>query len=374
MADYLYIHVPFCVKKCVYCDFLSFSFDEQAVADYTAALCGELALRQGQAGELKTVYIGGGTPSLMPERFFDELFSCLRSYFSICRDPEISVEANPGTLTYGKLQFLLSLGVNRISIGVQSFHDSELETLGRIHTSRDAAAALELAVKAGVRNISIDLMYGIPGQTSDTWKDTLRKAVASGPVHISSYELTPEKDTPLHRSLADGSLVLPDEDTVVDMYRTGVDYLASCGFEHYEISNYARASYACRHNLNYWNRSEYIGAGAGAHSFFAGRRSRNTRDLRVYLETLARKQLPEEESATVFPKEAMRELIFLGLRKTEGIRLSEAASMGLDVIRSCGDLLSEGYLEEERGFLRLSEKGLVLSNQIIVRIFADLNL
>ncbi|MDA8433417.1 MAG: radical SAM family heme chaperone HemW, partial [Nitrospiraceae bacterium] len=230
MADYLYIHVPFCARKCFYCDFASFPFEEQEARSYTDALCRELAIKKNQAGELKTVYIGGGTPSLMPDRFFRDLFSCLRDNFSLSAAPEITVEANPGTLTEAKLGLLLRGGVNRLSIGIQSFQDTELKALGRIHNAKEAAAAVEAAQKTGFTNISLDLMYGIPGQTIASWQETLKRAENLRPAHISAYELTPEKGTPLFGLLEEEKIRLPEEGVVLGMYDCVIDYLSAHGY------------------------------------------------------------------------------------------------------------------------------------------------
>ena len=206
MADSLYIHVPFCVRKCIYCDFISVPYDESLVKGYADALSAELCLRKDSAGELETVYIGGGTPSLMPEDFFKRLFSCIRENFTVSPYAEITVEANPGTISRSKIEGLLSLGVNRVSLGVQSLDDEELRTLGRIHTSGEAKRSVRLVKDLGVGNISLDLIYGIPGQTKETWQKTLAETVELGPSHISAYELTPEEKTPLSGLLKTGAI------------------------------------------------------------------------------------------------------------------------------------------------------------------------
>lgn len=374
MPDYIYVHVPFCVRKCIYCDFTSFPFNEQTAKAYTDALCRELILRRGHAGELKTVYIGGGTPSLMPGEFFNHLFSCLRDNFRFSLHPEITVEANPGTLGDMKLELLLLRGVNRISFGIQSFQDGELLTLGRIHTSFEAVAAVEIAKKIGFENISVDLMYGIPGQTIYTWRETLKKVTQLGPSHISAYELTPEKGTPLFVMLEEKRIELPDEERVLEMYDYAIDFLASNGYEQYEISNFATPGYRCLHNINYWDRGEYIAAGAGAHSFVEGVRRKNTCNIQSYIEQLKEGRLHEEESAEIPAAEEMRERIFLGLRKTDGIALAGLEKMGINVIEAATGLIEEGYLTTTGENLRLTRKGMVLSNSVIVTLFEKLGL
>lgn len=374
MSESLYIHIPFCIKKCLYCDFLSVAYNELLAKAYTDALCKELVLKKDIAGELKTVYIGGGTPSILPEECFGQLFKCLKDNFKFSDSPEITVEANPGTVDKSKIDAMLSLGVNRLSIGVQSFNDDELKTLERIHTSDEALKAIETIKNSGIDNFSVDLIYGIPGQTLDSWKKTVSKAVGLSPAHISSYELTPEKDTPLYRLIQSGGIKMPDEDLVLSMYNYAIDYLASKGYEHYEISNFALHGFKCLHNLNYWERGEYIGAGAGAHSFIKGFRSKNTDDIRRYIKDLNKGTIPEAESAEIKRDDAIKEFIFLNLRKTEGINLAKAEALGLNMPGVCMELIEDGYLEIKGDYLRLSRKGIVIANAIIVKLFEGLGL
>ncbi len=269
---------------------------------------------------------------------------------------------------------MLYLGVNRLSIGVQSFNDDELKTLGRIHTSDEALKAIETIKDSGINNFSIDLIYGIPGQTLDSWKKTVSKAVELSPAHISSYELTPEKDTPLYGLIQSDEIKMPDEDMVLSMYDYVIEHLTSKGYEHYEISNFALHNFRCLHNLNYWSRREYIGAGAGAHSFVKGFRSKNTDDIRRHIKDLNKGIIPEAESIEIKCEDANKEFIFLNLRKTEGISLAKAEDLGLDMPSVCMGLIEEGYLEIKGDYLRLSRKGLVISNSVIVRLFEELGL
>ena len=374
MPESLYIHIPFCIRKCLYCDFLSVTYNESLAKAYTDALCKELILKKDIAEELKTIYIGGGTPTILPEECFSQLFKCLKDNFKFSDSHEITIEANPGTVDKSKIDAMLSLGVNRLSIGVQSFNDDELKTLGRIHTSDEALKAIETIKNSGINNFSIDLIYGIPGQTLDSWKRTVSKAVELSPAHISSYELTPEKDTPLYRLIQSGEVKMPDEDLVLSMYDYAIDHLTSKGYEHYEISNFALPRFRCLHNLNYWDRGEYIGAGAGAHSFIRGFRSKNTDDIRRYIKDLNKGIIPKAESTDIKRDDAIKEFIFLNLRKTEGISLAKAEALGLDMPGVCLELTEEGYLEIKGDYLRLSRKGLVISNAIIVKLFEGLGL
>jgi oxygen-independent coproporphyrinogen-3 oxidase len=374
MPDFLYIHIPFCIRKCVYCDFLSVPYDKTFAQAYIDALCKELELRKDFARTLKAVYIGGGTPSLLSENAFRKLFLCLRNNFHLSADIEISVEANPGTLTESKINALLSLGANRFSVGVQSFDDDELKTLGRVHNSSAALRAVEILKKKGSKNISIDLMYGIPGQTAQSWMATLSTAVGLSPHHISAYELTPEKGTQLWRSLELRTLRMPEEDTAIGMYNQALDHLAACGYGQYEISNFALSGFECVHNLNYWNRGQYIGAGAGAHSFSDGTRSRNTVNIKEYIEGLADGEIPETESIGITAQEAVKELLFLGLRKKEGIDMKVPGIPEAMIIKAVQDLVHDGFIEMSGDRLRLTRKGLMISNTVVVALFEKLGL
>ena len=365
----LYIHIPFCVKKCSYCDFFSVPYDVSSAHAYTDALCKELYLKSKSAHRLKTVYIGGGTPSLLPDKCFSQIFSCLGDNFQISHDAEISVEANPGTLNQSKVNLLLSLGVNRMSLGVQSFNDDELKVLGRIHTADDALRSLGLIRNSGLQNYSLDLIYGIPGQSMDSWRESISKAVDCSPMHISTYELTLEKGTPLYNVMK-----MPEEDLVLAMYTYTIDYLASHGYKHYEISNFALHGFQCFHNLNYWDRGGYIGAGAGAHSFVNGIRSHNVKDIHDYIERLNNGLIPETELLKISPAEALKEFLFLGLRKTNGISIYKTKLFGIDIISACKEMLEAGYFEVKDDSLRLTRKGIVLSNSVIVRLFGNLGL
>ncbi|MEW6068652.1 MAG: radical SAM family heme chaperone HemW [Nitrospirota bacterium] len=373
-ADCLYIHIPFCIKKCLYCDFFSVPYDESSAKRYSDALCIELILKKDSINTLKTIYIGGGTPSLLLEECLKNLFKCLRDNFNLLPDIEITIEINPGTINKSKLNTILSLGVNRLSIGIQSFNDTDLIVLGRIHTSLEAKNLLEMIRKAGIHNFSIDLMYGIPGQTMDSWQNSLSKAAEFSPPHISTYELTLEEKTPLCKLIKSGEVRMPDEELILKMYNHTIDYLSSSGYEHYEISNFALSGFRCIHNLNYWDRGEYIGIGAGAHSFINEVRSKNTEDINAYIECLNNKIIPKAESTKITPLDAVKEFIFLGLRKREGIKIAKFKELRLNILNICEDLIDEGFLEIERGYLKLTRKGIVISNTIIVKLFGRLRL
>lgn len=374
MAEFLYIHIPFCVRKCLYCDFLSVPHVTSLAEKYIDALCREVMLRKGSTGPLRAIYVGGGTPSILSDALLTKLFDCLKDSLLFSHGIEVTVEANPGTLTESGIRSMLSAGVNRISIGIQSLHEQELKTLGRIHSADEARLSAEMLKRFGLRNLSVDLMYGIPGQTLRTWKETLSAAVDLSPAHISAYELTPEKGTPIHGLISSGAVSLPDDDMIIEMYESAIDYLGSAGFDHYEISNFARPGFRCVHNLNYWNRGDYAGFGAGAHSFINGVRSRNANDIQEYISCPDAQGIQSGEPHIVSPNEASKEFLFLGLRKREGIMVREAAAMGIDLVPRCRELFSEGYLATDGTHVRLTGKGLVISNTVIVRLFELLGL
>jgi oxygen-independent coproporphyrinogen III oxidase len=381
MADYLYIHIPFCVRKCIYCDFFSVPYDESTVRAYVDALCSELSLKKHLAGMLKTIYFGGGTPTLLPAECFRQLFGCLQDNYRFSTEIEITAEANPGTIDARKIETLLSLGVNRMSVGVQSFNDDELATLGRIHSSEEAGLSIESIKTAGMENFSIDLMYGIPGQTMESWMNSLSKAVELSPSHTSAYELTPEENTPLYPLIKSCKIIMLNEELILEMYNYAIDYLAGRGYTHYEISNFAWPGFQCVHNLNYWDRGDYIGAGAGSHSFISDVRSVNTTDINEYIAKLDDGHLPEIQTMKLTPDDALKEYLFLGLRKTEGINLHAMPDVGgtqssaKKRLSDAGkELADEGYIESSGDFLRLTRKGIVISNTIIVRLFEQLGL
>ncbi|MEK6673204.1 MAG: radical SAM family heme chaperone HemW [Nitrospirota bacterium] len=375
MASFLYINIPFCIRKCIYCDFLSVPFDEALARRYTDAIIQELTLRKDLLDELRSVYIGGGTPTTLPVTEYIRLFGFLKKQIEISPDAEITIEANPGTINDIQIKTLSDLGINRFSIGVQSFINRELQLLGRIHNSDNAVKAIDIIRSSGIRNLSIDLIYGIPGQSFDDWEVNLSRAAEISPEHISAYELTPEKDTPLDELISQGTLEKPDEETIINMYFNTIDRLKKAGHRHYEISNYSKPGFECRHNLNYWNRGEYIGIGAGAHSFIRDRRIKNTHNIEQYIKSINDGTLAIDEDIEVSCEDALREFIFLGMRKTEGLNIKEfKEDLCLDLEPAAQELITNGLLESSGGFLRLTRKGIVVSNAVITELMLKLSL
>ena len=379
MSCSLYIHIPFCTHKCIYCDFFSVPYDDSLAKKYIDALCTEIILKKNILQDISTVYIGGGTPSVLPQASFHQIFTCLDKHCTLMNGAEVTVEINPGTVENNTMRFLHSLGVNRISIGVQSFIQNELKTIGRDHTIGDSLKCISLVRQSGIENISLDLIYGIPGQTMKTWEQTLSHAVQCSPFHLSTYELTPEKNTPFYRLLrftagnnAANHFVMPDEKVILSMYNSAIDYLAESGYEHYEISNFAYPATRCTHNLNYWNRGDYIGAGAGAHSFIKENRFMNVKDIQGYILQIENGIIPEVIVQTVTEQEAVRERIFLALRKTEGLHLDDLGRVSDALLTACAEMIRGGFLEKADGRLKLTRKGIAVSNSVIVEILENI--
>jgi oxygen-independent coproporphyrinogen-3 oxidase len=369
MAGYLYIHIPFCLKKCIYRDFYSVSDSKFIIGAYMTALCKELEMRKEYTGKLGGIYIGGGTPSILKGKDIATIMDKIRSTCHISAAAEITSEANPGTLTESGIKGMLNAGINRISIGVQSLSDKELSLLGRMHDAAEAIAAVTTARKSGFGNISLDLIYGIPGQDLVSWKRTLEKIVSLHSEHISAYELTPEKNTVLYEQLEKGRLHLPDEDEVAEMYYTAIDILTEAGYKHYEISNFALPNLQCRHNLNYWDRGEYLGIGAGAHSFLNGRRISNICDVRQYIHDVELGALPIAEETLLTRREEIEETLFLGLRKTDGFDIELIpADITEHLKEALDDLSHQGLLDLSGGHIKLTRKGLIICNSVIVRL------
>lgn len=373
----LYVHIPFCVKKCAYCDFLSGPAGEQERASYVDALIREICRRGSEycGYEVSTVFVGGGTPSILEGEDTARIFRELRKNFVLRDDAEITMEVNPGTVTEDKTKAWKACGINRLSIGLQSVSGGELKMLGRIHTYEDFLYSWDLVRRTGFENVNIDLISAVPGQTVESWSRTLRTAAELRPEHISAYSLIVEEGTLFYeryggdgnRSRGDGGQQwspLPDEDTEREIYKATEKILSGYGYHRYEISNYARPGYECRHNLGYWERKEYLGLGLGAASLIGEKRFSNTRDMGLYLDGHAG---GETELLTV--RDQMEEFMFLGLRKTEGISPE-------DFGRKFGKTLSEVYGEQIRnlerqglleacgGRIRLTERGIDISNYV----------
>jgi len=376
MAVGLYIHVPFCLRKCNYCDFISFPVEEKAVEQYVQSLRGEMALLSKllnpEEQTLETIFLGGGTPTCLNTPQLGNILAAIREYFSWSQDGipiEVTVEANPGTLSLDKLEKLRRSGTNRLSLGVQAFQDKLLTRLGRIHREEDIGKAVRMAREVDFANLNLDLIYGIPGQTMEQWRESLQRAVYLGTEHIAAYSLKIEKGTPFHQALVKGELSPCDEELELEMYLFAIDFLKSQGFHHYEISNFAVPGKESRHNLIYWENRSYIGLGPGAHSSWRNRRTVNPGSIGEYAEAITSGVLPAREDEVITKEIAMSETMFLGLRLIDGVDLDAfARRFGVraeDIYRDAiTGLVMKGLVEVDQNRLRLTPQGLPLANQV----------
>ncbi|MBE5875422.1 MAG: oxygen-independent coproporphyrinogen III oxidase [Lachnospiraceae bacterium] len=365
----IYIHIPFCVQKCKYCDFLSAPSTPEARAEYLEALKREMIKEAPayQDYEVKTVFFGGGTPSILEAGQISECMDVLKEYYRISADAEISMEMNPGTASPEKLRVMKRSGINRLSIGLQSAVDEELRMLGRIHTYAEFENTYYAAREAGFTNINIDLMSAIPGQSVEGWRKTLQRAVDLKPEHISAYSLIIEEGTPLFENI-ESYPAIPDEEEDRIMYQDTKSLLKKQGYERYEISNYAKPGYECKHNVVYWTRENYAGFGLGAASMVENVRWKNTDDMTLYL----RQQELKEEVQKLSKAECMEEFMYLGLRMMDGVsckKFADAFDISMDDVY--GDVLKRwgnmGVLECDGEKVTLTDAGIDVSNQI----FAD---
>lgn len=362
----LYIHIPFCVKKCDYCDFLSGPAGPEAQQKYIDALLAEIDAADSENRIITSVFIGGGTPSVLKASLIFSVMEKIKEKFQFAEDAEITIEVNPGTLTEEKITAYLQCGINRLSLGLQSVQDKELKLLGRIHTYQEFLESYFLARKYGFKNINIDLMSAIPEQTYEGWIHNLRTVAELNPEHISAYSLIVEEGTPFY----DRELQLPDEDTEYQMYEDTASVLKEYGYEQYEISNYAKEGYASRHNLGYWERKEYLGLGLGASSCIDNTRFSNISDMEQYLKYSHIPSKIRENTIILNEAEQMEEFMFLGLRKTEGISEKEFfENFHQSVETVYGDVLKKytelSLLKHENGRIFLSRQGIHVSNQIM---------
>lgn len=320
----LYVHVPFCKTKCPYCDFYSVT-NLSLVEEWLTALTKEAGLYGGEFDTFDTLYIGGGTPTVLSDNELASLFESLHKYFSFFRNAEITVEVNPDDVTPEKLELLRSMGVNRVSVGVQSFNDDDLKFLKRRHSRQSSINTLQRVKSAGFYNFGIDLMYGLPGQTEEGWIENLTEALTFHPTHLSCYELTIEKATSFGRMAEKGALKTPSEEQGRDLFLLTSRFLEENGFVHYEISNFARGSgFRSRHNLKYWHHVPYLGLGPGAHSFQNGIRWWNPRSVKGYCDKLLKGLKPIEGFETLSDEQLRLERIFLGLRTSDGVNIENA--------------------------------------------------
>lgn len=373
----LYIHIPFCVKKCAYCDFLSFPADEGTKRRYVEKLMEEMRTMGAVCRDntVSTVFVGGGTPSILKGEWMEELFSVLRENFSLEPDAEISMEANPGTVTKEKLFSYRRAGINRLSFGLQSAKERELSALGRIHSFEDFLESFRAARECGFENITVDLMSALPGQTADSWMETLKRTAELSPEHISAYSLIVEEGTPFYEAYGSeaGRKLLPDEETEREMYHRTKAFLRECGYERYEISNYAKPGFACLHNIGYWTGVPYLGLGLGAASYLNGKRFSGHTDMETYLASAAGTY---ENVVELTKKDMEEEFFFLGLRLTKGVSLAEfkerfgedAAAVYPGVMER---FVKEGAAVLSDGRFFLTDYGMDVSNYVMAEFLQE---
>lgn len=380
----LYIHIPFCEHKCVYCDFYSVT-QKELLNGFNQALLQEIdqySHNPPHGGfSISTLYLGGGTPSLMTPAHLQQILDAVAKNFSLCSDAEITLEANPGAMEIRHLADFYRLGINRLSLGVQSFHDQELHQLSRIHTAADATQAIRAARQARFDNLSLDLIFAIPGQTLASWQSTLTQAIAFQPEHLSCYSLTIEAATPLGHAVQEGHVQPCDEELERELFILGQEKLQQAVYEHYEISNYCRPSFRSKHNQSYWQETPYLGLGPSAHSFDGHRRWWNIRDINRYLDALAQNQSVVAEAETLTPAQQMAESILLGLRRVEGVDLSLSHYL-LPAITAMGgtDSQTQAFQPSANGKLftlhddrlALTREGLLIYNHICEKLCSQI--
>ncbi len=368
----LYLHIPFCRSKCFYCSFNSYPGQENLHRRYSRALSKEI--RSVHAKQvLDSLFIGGGTPTVLEACLLIDLLESCADQFGFSDAAEISIEANPETVGSVMLKELRAAGFNRISLGVQSFEDEELKKLGRIHSGAEAQEAVTEAFRAGFDNVSIDLMYGLPGQRVESWRKTIDHALKLGPPHLSIYQLTIEADTGFSRMVDDGLLEIPDEEAVLEMDGITSDRCRTAGLHHYEISNFARSGYQCRHNLNYWYNENYLACGAGAVSYLDGARAVRVRNPEGYCRAVEQGEDIISESENLILRDAFKETVVMGLRLTEGIseqRLKQRFGLRLSDVYGAelDKLIDQQLISLEGACLVLTERGRRFANQVMAEL------
>lgn len=372
-ASSIYIHIPFCATKCYYCAFNTYTFHKEQAKAYLQALRTEIALYAPDTDPLQTIFIGGGTPSILSANALTQLFAHIHKYFQLTPNVEITVECNPGTVDSEKLNVMQDNGVNRLSFGLQAMQDETLQQLGRIHTVAEFLQSYHLAREHRFENINIDLIFALPDQTMDAWHHTLNEVISLEPNHISSYNLVMEEETPFYEWWQADELRLPTEDTEADMFQYTIETLTSHGYTHYEICNFAKPNHFARHNLVYWNNQPCIGLGAGACGYVNGVRYTNIRGIAPYIDALSKRNKPIADTEHLTGHAEKAETLMLALRKREGISLEVYQDrFGEEIEVAFGNILKKWMalrlLERTATHLRLTPRGLFLANEVFVEL------
>lgn len=367
----IYVHIPFCRQKCYYCDFVSFSKCEKKVEKYIEGLKKEIKLESENKKEYKinTIYIGGGTPSFIDEKYIKEIIFEIKENYTLLDEVEITIEVNPGTVTEGKLQLYKEIGINRLSIGLQSTKNKLLKDIGRIHTYEDFLECYNLAKKVGFKNINVDLMLALPNQKIVDVEESLKEVIELNPIHISFYSLIVEENTPIEKMLEQGKIKLPDEETERNMYWRAKQILEENNYKHYEISNFAKEGYESKHNLSCWNQKEYLGFGVASHSYIDSKRYSNTDSIEEYLNNINESNLNKnrEICEVQTEEEKKKEYMLLGLRKIEGIDIQEFKNKFIEnpiyaFHKELEKLVNQNLIEIDLNQIKLTAKGLDFAN------------
>ncbi|MBI4854023.1 MAG: radical SAM family heme chaperone HemW [Acidobacteria bacterium] len=373
----LYLHIPFCHSKCTYCSFITGSYEDLLVQRYLTALLKEIAstskLLPPLAQKIDTIYLGGGTPSIITPEWIESLLNACYKHFLVDSSSEITIEINPADINLERLKYYKNLGINRVSVGVQSFIDEQLKEIGRDHSSKEAILAIENLRKVGFDNISLDLIAGLPNQTLKEWKYNLSKALELSPEHLSIYLLEVKEKTTLYAQIRSGKLKKPDDDLAAEMYETLLENLTNNNYQHYEISNFAKSSgnFHSKHNKKYWLDIPYYGLGVSAHSYYNQVRYSNVKSTHTYIEKIENFGQAIEEKVFLDDSEQVREAIMLRLRLIEGINLEEfKATYNFDILatykEAFSELLENNLIEVTNGYLRLTQRGILFSNEVFV--------
>jgi len=367
----LYLHIPFCLRRCHYCSFTSTAGRTSEIPAYVRAVINEIGLRR-QPAQVNTIYFGGGTPSLLEHLQVADILAAIRTNFTVAKGAEITLEANPGTVNREYLRLLRLQGINRLSLGVQSLDEDELKLLGRAHSAEEGTNAVRQARAEGFTNLSLDFIYGVPGRSIKAWREMLGGIVNLGAEHLSLYALSIEEGTALAEAVESGLITPPDQDAVAGEYDLACEVLARAGYVQYEISNWARPGYESRHNMTYWTGGEYLGLGYGAHSYLNGVRSTGEGGLDEYLAALGAGRLTELTAEKLSPRAALGEALMLGLRLNAGVGADDIrARFGIDLQGyfqgEIAELTALGLLEAAEGRLRLTPRGRLLGNEVFLR-------
>ncbi len=375
----LYIHIPLCVKKCAYCDFVSFSGRMGQRERYVQAVCREIRAQAAFFGRrnVATIFFGGGTPTLLSGAHVQRIMDTVRACFDVLDDAEISMEGNPGTLTMENLRAYRAAGVNRLSLGVQSMDDGLLAAIGRIHTAKEAETAVRMAREAGFENLNLDLMYGLPGQTAEQWEDTLQKAIALAPDHLSCYSLILEEGTQLHERVSAGTCApLPDEDEMEQMDALTGRLLREAGYAQYEVSNYAKSGRQCRHNIVYWECLPYLGVGLNAHSDMDGGRFYNPESWEGYLSMAEGGACSRGQEGNSSQRERMFERMMMGLRQTRGVDKARfVRDFGKEIAdvwpKTIEEMTGRHLMDSNMERIFLTERGMQVMNGVLVVLMEE---